>query len=238
MNAPSRRKYEMGVSTVKFNSGHPDTDPGYQLSAAELERLVALFAAVAAAQREGLVNRSNAAAHRRELRRGMTLIPIAHLAEVGRIASKEDPDLRNTFTFKPGANTYVAFRTAAGNMVAAAQAHKDVLKKYGLTESVLEEFVQRLEEFDAATALAVESRTTHRGATEKLDSLANEIVQTVRVMDARNRQRFAGDSQLLTSWLSASTVLGMPRMVSPTKDNPTIPQESTKPNAGDVRPAA
>jgi hypothetical protein len=43
MNAPSRRKYEMGVSAVEFNRGHPDTDPDYQLTAAELERLVALF---------------------------------------------------------------------------------------------------------------------------------------------------------------------------------------------------
>jgi hypothetical protein len=223
---------------VKFNRGQPDTDPDYQLTAAELERQVALFATVAAAQREGLVNRSNAAARRRELRRGMRLIPIAHLAEVGRIASKEDPDLRNTFTFKPGVNTYTAFRTAAGNMVTAAQSHKDLLKKYGLTESVLEEFVQRLEEFDAATALATESRTVHRGATEKLASLANEIVQTVRVMDARNQQRFAGDPQLLTSWLSASTVLGTPRAVSTAKDAPSTPQDSTSSNAGDVRPAA
>jgi hypothetical protein len=238
MNATSRRKYEMGVSTVKFNRSHPDTDPDYQLPATELERLVALFAAVAAAQREGLVNHGNAAARRHELRRGMMLIPIAHLAEVGRIASKEDPSLRNTFTFKPGANTYVAFRTTAGTMVAAAQAHKDTLKKYGLTESVLDEFVQRLEEFDAATALAVEGRTAHRGATEKLNAVASEIVQTVRVMDARNRQRFAGDPQLLTSWISASTILGTPRAVSIIKDTPASSQDSTTPNAGGVRPAA
>jgi hypothetical protein len=228
----------MGVSAVEFNRGHPDTDPDYQLTAAELERLVALFAAVAAAQRDGLVARSNAAARRRELRRGMTLIPVAHLAEVGRVAAKEVPELRNTFTFKPGANTYVAFRTAAGTMAAAAQTHKDVLKKYGLTESVLEEFVQRLEEFDEATKLAVEGRAAHRGATRKLHAVANDVVQTVRVMDARNHQRFAADPQLLTSWISASTVLGTPRKASTVQGTPTPPQDSTSPNAGDVRPAA
>jgi hypothetical protein len=36
-------------------------------------------------------------------------------------------------------------------------------------------------------------------------------VSTVRVMDGRNRERFAEDGQLLGSWLGASRVLGRPR---------------------------
>ncbi len=33
----------------------------------------------------------------------------------------------------------------------------------------------------------------------------------MRVMNGRNRQRFAEDEQRLGSWISASTVLGTPR---------------------------
>jgi hypothetical protein len=40
--------------------------------------------------------------------------------------------------------------------------------------------------------------------------MSAEIVRAVRVMDGRNRQRFAEDGQLLGSWISASTVRGTP----------------------------
>lgn len=52
------------------------------------------------------------------------------------------------------------------------------------------------------------------GATRELEAVAAEIVQTVRVMDGWNRQRFQEDGQLLGSWISASTVLGRPRGVT------------------------
>ena len=47
--------------------------------------------------------------------------PIAHLAQVSRQAARDEHELGKTFTFKPGADTYLAFRTAARSMVAAAQ---------------------------------------------------------------------------------------------------------------------
>jgi len=57
-------------------------------------------------------------------------------------------------------------------------------------------------------------RTAHKGATQQLEALAAELAAVVRTMDARNRQRFAGNAQLLASWVSASTVLGGRRGVS------------------------
>lgn len=62
--------------------------------------------------------------------------------------------------------------------------------------------------------------------------VAQEIVRTVRVMDGRNRQRFAEEGQLLGSWISASTVLGKTRMVSEEKEG------GTPAAGGEVRPAA
>jgi hypothetical protein len=61
--------------------------------------------------------------------------------------------------------------------------------------------------------------------------VASEIVRTVRVMDGRNRQRFADQEQLLGSWISASTVLGTPR---PEQES----AEGGTPASGEVRPAA
>jgi hypothetical protein len=143
----------------------------------------------------------------------MLEVPVAHLAEVGRAAAREDHELGEMFQFKPSANTFLAFGTAARSMAAAAQEHRDVLLKYGLSQSVLDEFLRKLDEFDAAIALGNQGRTAHVGATREIGSVAREIVRAVRLMDGRSRQRFAGQEQLLGSWISASTVLGHTRTV-------------------------
>jgi hypothetical protein len=160
----------------------------------------------------------------------MLTVPIAHLAEVGRAAAREEHELGKTFRFKPGASTFLAFRTAARSMASSAQTHREVLAKYGLSQSVLDEFVRMLDQFDEAVALGNDGRTAHVGATRELRAVSPEIVRTVRVMDGRNRQRFAEDGQLLGSWISASTVLGTPR--------PDLEPEEGTPAGGEVRPAA
>jgi hypothetical protein len=219
----------MGRRALEFSVAHPDTEPGTGAVVARLEQLLARANDLAAAQRDGVIDAAAASARKKELRRQMLDVPIAHLAEVGRAAAREEHELGKTFRFRPTANTFLAFRTAARSMAAAAAANRDVLLKYGLSQSVLDEFVQKLDEFDAATALGNEGRTAHVGATRELKGVALEIVGAVRVMDGRNRQRFAQDGQLFGSWLNASTVLGNRR-------------QGTEPDgtasAGEVSPAA
>ena len=108
--------------------------------------------------------------------------------------------------------------------------HREVLAKHGLSQWVLDQFVQMLDQFDAAIALGNDGRTAHVSATRDLRAVAKEIVRTVRVMDGRNRQRFADQEQLLGSWISASTVLGRSR--------PGAEPEGGTPAGGEVRPAA
>jgi hypothetical protein len=238
MNGKTRRYLEMGTRADEFSAAHPDTDAGYIVAAGRLTQLVEQARGQAAEQREGQIDVHAAAARKKDLRREMLLGPIAHLAEVGKLAAREDHELGKTFTFKPNAETYLAFRTAAGSMAAAAQGHKELLIKHGLSESVLAQFVQMLDQFDAAVTLGNSGRTAHIGATKNLDALATEIARTVRVMDARNRQRFQNDGQLLNSWISARTVLGKPRSVTTPKDGVTPSQDGTTSVTGEVRPAA
>ena len=235
MNAESRRKIEMGNSALKFTGAHPDTDPGAAPAVAKLEQLVARADELAAAQRDGMIHVRAAAARKVELRREMLAVPIAHLAQVGAMAAREDHELGKTFRFKPGASTFLAFRTAARGMASAAEARKETLAKHGLVPSVLEELGRMLDEFDAAVALGSDGRVAHLGATRELKAVAQEIVRTVRVMDGRNRLRFADDGELLGSWLGASRVLRGRR--AGTEGGAAAP-EGTLPAGGEVRPAA
>jgi hypothetical protein len=228
MNAHSRRRVEMGTRALEFSRAHPDSEPGGGF--ARLEQLIARANQAAAAQRDGIIQVRAARSRKEDLRRAMLQVPIAHLAEVGRAAAQEEHELGKAFRFRPDASTYFAFRTAARGMAAAAEEHRETLLKYGLSQSVLDEFVRMLDQFDAALVLGHEGRAAHVGATRELRAVSTEIFRTVRVMDGRNRQRFAGDAQLLGSWINASTVFRKPQ-------SGQDPEEGT-PGGEEARPAA
>jgi hypothetical protein len=245
MDARSRRHIQMGISAREFGRGRPDSDAGYNVSLGQLDQLVTRAEQAATVQREAQVDTRTSSAQKKDLRRAMLLGPIAHLAGVGRLAAKENAELGKSFLVKPGVGTYLTFRTTARTMQAAAESHKEVLAKYGLSESVLAQFGQLLDQFDAAVTLGANGRVAHKGATRELRSVSTMIAQTVRVMDARNRQRFQDDPQALGSWLGARQVLGAPKgsggpapVEGGTSDTPVTPAGSGTPAGGEVRPAA
>src|SRR5688572_17087706 len=102
MDAHSRRRVEMGTRALEFSRAHPDSAPGASDVVARLEQLIARANDTAAAQRNGLIQVRAAAAQKEKLRRAMQ-VPIAHLAEVGRAAAREEHELGKTFRFRPGA---------------------------------------------------------------------------------------------------------------------------------------
>jgi hypothetical protein len=242
MRAEASRIYEMGGRVGAFSDGQPDTDQSHLQSVAQVKEIVQQMKVVAAAQRAGLINRRAASAEKARLRREILAGPIAHLAEVGRRAARDAHELGQLFRYKPGTQTYVAFLTAARTMQTEAENHKAMLLKHGLSEPVLAQLGELLDEFDAAVLLGTKGRTAHKGATQELDSLAAELASLVRTMDARNRQRFQGNAQLLASWVSASTVLGskrgVPHPAPVTEGGPVVPPDGEAAAGGDVRPAA
>jgi hypothetical protein len=234
----------MGSASDEFSVAHPDTDAGYIVSANRLTQLVEQGRGLAATQREGRIEARAAVSDKRALRRAMMAGPIAHLAGVGTFAAKENSGLGLSFVFSPSTKTAAAFRTAAGSMAAAAHTHKELLITYGLSESVLDLFVQLLDKYDSAVSRAASARATQKAATKSLKEVATEIRRTVRVMDARNRLRFQNDRELLEQWISVSRVSRLPR-VSSLGDTQSRNQDSglpgggsTSPTGSDVKPAA
>lgn len=249
MRSEVSRTYEMGTRVVSLEDAHPDTDEGHLLSVQKAKDVVAQMKDVAAAQRAGLVDKGAGSAEKARLRREILAGPVAHLAEVGKRASRSGFELGRTYRYKPGAQTYTAFLTAARAMQAKAQADAKLLVKFGLSEAVLAQLGELLDKFEAAIALGNDGRTKHKGATRQLEQLAMELGSLVRTMDARNRQRFQDNPQLLASWVSASTVLGGKRGVGVAAEVPAPESEPSVPEAGtaaggtpvvegDVRPAA
>jgi hypothetical protein len=144
-----------------------------------------------------------------------------------------------TFRHKPNTKNDLAYRTALGSMVTAAQTHRDLLVEHGLAVPMLDQLVQLVEQYDAAVTLANEGRAAHVAATLRLERLGTEIVRTVRLMNGRNRQRFQHEAKILGEWISASTVRGTPSRTPDEPETPAPAADAGTPNSGtDVRPAA
>jgi hypothetical protein len=238
MDAPSRRRIEMGTRALDFSRAHPDASPSYAAAVTRLEDRLARAEQLAAQQREGLLQVRAATVRKVELRRTMRRAHLSHLAQVAKVAAREVPELGQKFVFKPGTTTYLAFRTAARGMAAEAQNQKDVLVKHGLADTVLDNLVQALDQFDAAVESGAGGRQSHVGASAELLSVAEEVVQIVRVMDGLNRYRFLNDAELLASWESASNVIATPKSGTPKSGTLKPGTGDTPPAGGEIRPAA
>ena len=223
MDARSRKRLEMGASALEFSRAHPGSSPGYAAAVSRLEDCLTRAEQGAARQMGGQAEVHGAVQRKNELRRLMQSTHLAHVIEAGRSAGKALPELAQNFVFRPGTSTYTAFRTAARGMVAEAQTHKEVLVQHGLSEEVLDNLVQALDQFDDAVEQGLTGRQTHVGASAEIRSLANEVVQVVRVIDGLNRYRFMNDAEALAAWESASSVPGGGKPAG---------------GAGEVRPAA
>ena len=234
MRAVTRRIYDMCVRVVNWANAHPDDEPGFGVLLAQLQALVGRLGDVITAQRNGFVDSRASRSRKKELRSEMLTVPIAHLAQIGALAAREQHELGKTFRFRPTASSLVAFQSAARAMLEEAQTHKEVLVKHGLSESVLVEFERMLDQFDAAVRLGAEGRMRHTAATRELVALTKEAGRLVRAMDARIRVRYRNDLPALEQWVSARAVLGVPR---PAEDSAEV--EGGTPGAGgEVRPAA
>ena len=239
MRAVTRRVYDMCVRVVNWALAHPDDEPGFAVLLAQLQALVVRMGDVITAQRNGFIDSRASRSRKQELRSELA-VPIAHLAQIGALAAREVHELGKTFRFRPSATSLVAFQSAGRAMLETAQAHKEVLVKHGLSESVLVELERMLDQFDAAVRLGAEGRVRHTAATRELVALTKEAGRLVRAMDARVRIRYRNDLPALEQWVSARTVLGTPQR--PGDDVPGTPGpagEGGTPGAGgEVRPAA
>jgi hypothetical protein len=229
MNAACSRRIKAGKRALAFCQAHPDSEPGAALMVAKLEQLIARADEASTVQRDGLVRERAASEEKVKLRLAMRDLAIPHLSQVGREAAREKPELAKVFRYIPGASSHLAFQTAARSMVTAAQTHLERMVKYGLSQSVLDELVQKLDEFGQVVALGNEGRVAHAGATREIHAVSGEIFRALQIMDGRNRQRFANDPMLLGAWITASKVGRTPE--------PSTPTEGAKPEGGEVKPA-
>jgi hypothetical protein len=235
MNTRNRRRLEMGKRALSSSNAHPHTSAGYVAAVGRLADLISRAEQLDAQQRDGLLTAQAANARKRELRRRVRQAHLEHVERVATVAARDLPELGGKFVVNPRGASYLAFRTAARSLQAEAVSHKDVLVTHGLVDTVLDDLAKALDEFDQVSQQAAEAREAHVTASARLDIVAGEIMETVRVLDGVNRVRFANDPDLLAAWESASNLLGGPvqRGGKSDPDAPRVPAPTSE-----VKPAA
>jgi hypothetical protein len=207
MKAEARRKLEMAGRALEFSQAHLDDSEGYRVALQQLEEQVALSEQLVDQQREGMVDVRAATARKRDLIRAMRRRQLVHVARVAQRAAGELPELAQKFDLPRLPIPHLAFISGVRTMAAEARRHKELLIRHGLVERILDGLEQSLDQFDRAVAQSSEGRRVHIGAGAHLDSLANDMVQLVKVIDGANRDRFADDRDLMAAWKSASKVV-------------------------------
>jgi hypothetical protein len=156
------------------------------------------------------VDTRTASAQKKDLRRAMLAGPIAHLSEVGRLAAKENAELGKSFLVKPGWADTCSSRIPPEPCRHGRDAQGAIgeVRSVGVGAGAARPAAGSVRRGGHARNRRRTARKALRG---KLRSVSTQIAQTVRVMDARNRQRFEDDPQALWSWLSAKQVLGSPK---------------------------
>ena len=162
MERRTRSQITMGTSVKQFSVTHPTESSGHQAAVAGLDSVLAEAGTLEDQQREGIITERRGGAVRRGVIDRLWDVHLPHLWAAARRAEREQPDLARTFRLKPAKDTIAARRAAAGSMLEAAQTHKKVLVRYGMDESVLNDLVQGLAEFDAATEGRAADRTCDR----------------------------------------------------------------------------
>ena len=232
MLARTRRRLDMGTRVLEFTRLHPDSSPALSSAVARLQERLARADQLARQQLDGLNAVHVATARKVELRRRIKKTHLHHLTSVAEAAASEEPELAQKFVLPRGTDTYRGFQTAASGMAAEAENRKELLVKHGLAEEVLTGLQTALDQFETAVEQGAAARLEHVGATAELRTVADEVVQIVKVMNGLIHIRFANQPELLAAWESASNVVSAPKPEG--KPGPG----TTPSSGGEVRPAA
>jgi len=205
MNYSIRRKLEMADRVRDFCRTHPTQNAGYTAAVARLEELLERAERLARQQVSGHLTVSGAVVNTGQLRREIRDM-IALVAGLARAAAREDPDLSVVIERVPIAANHQEFLIKARVAETNATTHRDLLSRYGMPETFLEELKALLDGFEQVISEKHAGRASHVGARADLTAVGSEIMRVVGQLDAINRFYFRKDAESLAAWKSARDV--------------------------------
>lgn len=205
MQSTIRRKLDMAGRVRDFCRTHTDTNQGYTAAVARIEDRLTRAEALARQEVAGRLAVSGAVANKEQLRQEIHKT-IALLVGLAGPAAREQSELAAGI-IRPQVNgSHQAFLTRSRVAAATGVTHRDLLIRYGMPETFLEELGTALDRFEQALNQKHNGRAAHVGARAELEAVTSEVMLIVRQLDALNRFRFRADAESLAGWKSARDV--------------------------------
>src|SRR5437762_7091028 len=199
MDARLRRRLEMAVRVRDFLRAHRTDGVAEGAALARLEELVQRAEVLAAQQRAGIVATRAATEMRAEVRRALRSKLLLYLSAVGGVAASENLELAAEFRL-PRVGPNQAFVTMARGMLEKATAHKELLVKRGMSETLIADITAAIEEFEQTLEATRAGRREHVGASADLRAVMAEVSEQVKVLDGVVRYRFGDNAELMGAW--------------------------------------
>lgn len=209
MNTSVRRRLDAAVRIRNLGRAHPFTDPQHVEVAALFERRITEAEALLVDARTGRSNAAGAVRAARTVRREL-LTHLRILARTASLATVEAPDAAAGLKAPAPNAGNRALIAAARSMVTAGRNRVDLLTRHGLSATLLDELDGLVTRFQGEVGRAVDAGIVGNEVTGRLKAVMSELGRIVRLLDAINQVRFAGDAGLLTAWNRARNVVGPP----------------------------
>jgi hypothetical protein len=206
MNYSIRRKLDMAGRVREFCRTHPDpANSGYTAAVQRLEERLARAEVLAQQEVAGRQSVSGAVINKEQLRIEIHRL-IALLAGLAEPAAREERDLA-VGILKPDINgSHQAFLTRSRVAAQTGAVHKELLVKYGMPDTFLDELNGRLDQYEQSLNQQHAGRAAHVGARAELEAVTADVMLIIRQIDALSRFRFRTDAESLAAWKSARDV--------------------------------
>ncbi len=123
------------------------------------------------------------------------------------LGMQEEPSIPVRFSIPRPPSSAQVFLTGGRVVLAEAQAHAELLGRYGMAAGLLDQFRTVLDQYEQAINAKNSGTSSHVGANAELQELAVEIIRVVRLLDAVNRPRFRNDPEKRAAWKSARDIV-------------------------------
>jgi hypothetical protein len=221
----------MAVRARDFSRSHPSADPSFTLVLGRLEDAIGRMVSLGGRQVTGTLSRHASIVERQQVRRRLRNDLLPHLVTIARAAAAEQPMLGEQFEI-PGYNLSSArFYAAAKAMLELGQAQHPILLKHGLADTLLGDLEATINQYAATITATNAGRAEHITAGAELQTVGQEVMQLVEMMDGINRYRFTGDPHRMVAWEAARHVVTGPTRSDEVQPGPAAP-------GGEVKPAA
>lgn len=205
MEQDTRNKLEMAARVREFNRAHPPKAPGQVAAAARLETQLDRAEVLSQQVVTGYDTVHQSVATKADLKAGL-VDSLRLLQGIAKASVGETPELEQRYRMPRGKVAGVALITLAKARHASATTDREMLLKYGMSETFLDELAALIAQYEEAGRTKASGQRAHVGATADLRELTSQIMRTVHQMDILNRHRFRKDAELRAAWKSARNV--------------------------------